>query len=793
MRRTVLLSLIICAGAMLIHAAEDDYSVTRARIVADWMIQDSGEKNPGKCFTDKQGFGLEEKMMKAVLAETKSRSHQSKLDKLVNAKTPGVEQQWKDLYIDACEERREARLQNLFKTTKQIVFTKHYTMGGSHYAYTEGLSDAQAERHFKPGTALCMLTVSSPYPKVTNLIDDPKGVIRDPDVSYDGKRVLFSWKKSDREDDYHLYEMDLATKEIRQLTFGLGFADYEGCYLPNDDIIFNSTRCVSIVDCWWTEVSNLYTCDKDGKFLRRLGFDQVHSNYPQVLPDGRVVYTRWDYNDRGQLYPQPLFQMNYDGTGQTEYYGNNSWWPTTVGHARGIPNSDKIIAIATGHHSRQMGALIRIDVKQGNQENTGATLVAPLVEDKKDRRYRRVDGYTGFDGHFQYPYPINEKEYVASYSATETGNRLNGYDLIYVNEAAGREVLAHDPKISCNQPVFVIKRPLPQLRPTTVDYTKKTGTYFMQDVYFGPGLKDIPRGTVKKLRVVSLDFRAAGVGRNGNRGPGGGALVSTPISINNGAWDVKAVIGEAKVYEDGSAFFEVPARTPLYFQCIDADGYVVQTMRSWSTLMPGENFSCIGCHEPKDATPPTNTKGSVMAMKAGAQKLTPFYSPAKGFSFPKLVQPILDKHCIKCHDGGEKKPFSLAGETKTKSGGRNWSHSYMAFTQGGKPNDVVKWMNVQSIPPMLPPYFAGSSQSKLPKILKSGDMPGKKGAIKLTQNEIDIISCWIDLLVPYCGDYYEANSWSEKEVQKYDKFVAKRKAMEDIESQNIAEFIKKRQ
>ncbi|MDP6636885.1 MAG: hypothetical protein QGG42_18450 [Phycisphaerae bacterium] len=934
------------------------------RIVNDWMLQDHG-KDVKKCFTAASGCDIEAKMVEKVLSEAPNAKLTGEMNSLVKSKTPGKDPRWKKLYISACAARRAARLKSLNATTRRIVFTKHYNMGASHYAYTEGLSDAQAERHFIPGTALCVLEIDGTQTKVTTLIDDSNGVIRDPDVSYDGKRILFSWKKSDRKDDYHLYEMDVATKKIRQLTSGLGHADYEGVYLPNGNILFNSTRCVQTVDCWWTEVSNFYIVDKDGKLMRRVGFDQVHTNYPQVLADGRVIYTRWDYNDRGQLYPQPLYQMNIDGTAQTEYYGNNSWFPTTIGHARGIPGSDKILAIATGHHSIQTGALILIDVKQGRQETQGVTLVAPLVADKKDRRYRRVDGYTGFNGHFQYPYPISETEYVSAYSAHQTRRRSkDGYGIYYVRQDAARELLVDDPKISCNQPVFLMARKRPPVRPSVVDYKKKTGTYYVQDVYFGPGLKGIERGVVKKLRVVSIGFRAAGVHSNGNGGPGGGALVSTPIAIRNGTWDTKTVIGEAKVHTDGSAFFEAPARTPLYFQLIDGDGYVVQSMRSWSTLMPGENFACIGCHEDKNATsPPTKT---TLAMKAGPKPLKEFYGKPVGFSYPKMIQPILDKHCIKCHmdrskspktksrgrgpvsklnlakakpllpkcskwrytttkpksdwmkpgfddgkwklaaagfgtsntpggkknsnwntptiwmrtnaelagrakdsfrfvvchdedveiyvngvlaasaggyvtdyvalklsdkglaalkagknsiavrcrqtSGGQyidvalydtkpgaaaappkvivakpakgdpeiKKAFSLLGETHSSSGGRKWSDSYIYFTQNGRPNEMVKWMNVQSIPPMLPPYFAGSKHSKLMTILKKGH-----GKTKLSTEELEKIACWIDLLVPYCGDYMEANSWDAKGIAKYKHFQKKRDDMAAIELQNV--------
>jgi len=791
----------LCRAEPLADAAAKD------RIIQDWMLQDHGQ-DTGQCFANGGNAEVEAKMVETVLQEVShaAKPLQAEMARLLETKAPGNDPRWKALYVKACEARRGARLQSLLDTTRKIVFAKHYNLGGSHYAYTEGLSDAQAERHFKPGTALCVLEMDGIYGKVRTLIEDDRSVIRDPDVSFDAARVLFSWKRSDREDDFHLYEMELATGEIRQLTDGLGHADYEGVYLPNDDILFNSTRCVQIVDCWWTEVSNLYTCDKDGKYLRRLTFDQVHTNYPQLLNDGRVTYTRWDYNDRGQLFPQPLFVMNSDGTAQTEYYGNNSWFPTTIAHARPIPDSEKVIAIATGHHCIQTGALIVLDVRKGCQEATGATLVAPRVDDKTDRRYNRVDGYTGWDGHFTYPYALNEQEYIASYSATETRrDSINGFALYYVREDGAREMLAHDPAISCHQPVLLMPRPKPPVQPSMVDYTKKTGAYYVQDVYFGPGLQDIERGTVKKLRVVELQFRAAGVASNNNRGPAGGALVSTPVAIRNGTWDVKVVVGETPVHEDGSAFFEVPARTPLYFQMIDADGHVVQSMRSWSTLMPGETQSCLGCHEDKRTAGPVSYR-LTEAMQSGPQTLVPFYGPPRGFSFPKEIQPILDRHCTKCHDDptksrvaggsrpaigddqpGEKKAFSLLPDVSKPRDGRRFSDSYVNLTLGGNPDAVVNWLNAQSIPPMLPPYFAGSAKSRLMTMLREGH-----NRVRLSREELDKIACWIDLLVPYCGEYMEANAWGEAGEEKYLHFQKKRDDMEALERENIRAMLQQR-
>lgn len=775
-------------------------------IESDWLLQDGGG-DVQEWLVEGSGTEHERRMIGRVLDELgpDGREFRWGFDNLCNAGLGPDDPRWLGLYVRACERRRAIRLRPLLDKWRRIVFTRHYDIGGSHYAYTEGQSDAQRERTFVPGASLCMLEMDGAHGRVRALIDDPNGVIRDPDVSYDGKRILFAWKKSDRGDDYHLYEMDVAGGGVRQLTFGLGFADYEPAYLPNGDIVFNSTRCVQTVDCWWTEVSNLYTCDPDGKYLRRLTFDQVHTNYPTVLEDGRVIYTRWEYNDRGQIYPQCLFQMNPDGTAQTEYYGNNSWFPTTILHARGIPGSPKIVAVLSGHHCHQRGKLAIIDVRRGRQEASGVQLIAPVRETEAVH----VDSY-GQDGEqFQYPYPVDETSFLVTYDPIGGGNRRypRPYAIYFMTMDGRRELLVSDPAISCNQPVPLAPRRRPHLRPSVVDYRKETGTYYVQDVYAGAGLAGIPRGTVERLRVVAIEYRAAGIGENRNHGPAGGALASTPIALGNGCWDIKVVLGDARVHEDGSACFTVPARTPVYFQALDAKGHTVQTMRSWSTLQPGEAFSCVGCHEHKNGAPPSTR--ATLAAAAGPQTLEPFYGPPRGFSYVREIQPILDRHCIRCHndrdalrasrtaqrDVATTRSFSLLGaETPEAMSGRTWSDSYRALLHAyphdgalaGKPNEWVNWIGVQSAPPMLPPYSGGAARSGLVTLLDDGHY-----GVDLSREEMDKIACWIDLLVPYCGDYLEANVWSPDDLAKYDHFVQKRKRMERIERKNIEELLSK--
>lgn len=780
----------------------------------DWLRQDcTGTPEPGK-------IGRE--TLRRVMDEIPDRGGalRPEFESLLQQEVADGDARWLALYAHACETRRAKRLAGLAAKAPAIAFVKRRSVRPSFFAYTEGQSDAQAERHFLPGSALMGMTLDGTRARLEVLHEDQSGVIRDPAVSWDGRRVSFAWKKSLNEDDYHLYEMDLATRKIRQVTSGAGVADYEPAYLPNGDFIFSSTRCVQTVDCFWTEVSNLYTCDPQGRNIRRFGFDQVHTVYPQVLDDGRVIYTRWDYNDRGQVFPQPLFQMNPDGTGQTEFYGNNSWFPTTIAHARGIPGTPKVLAILCGHHSSQAGKLAVIDPSAGRQENQGVTLVSPVRETKAER----VDAY-GQDGElFAYPFPLGGREWLVSHAPdgwNPQGKRRGDADFgIYWMDIDGRrELLVSDADKPCLQAVPLAARSKPRVRASMVDYRKDIGTFYMQDIYQGPGLEGVARGTIKKLRVVSLDFRPAGIRMNHSHGPGGGALISTPVSVGNGAWDVKRVLGETPVHEDGSAFFIVPARRPVYFQAIDDRGRAVQTMRSWSTLQPGEGASCVGCHESKNSAPPP--AATTLAMKKPPLRLEPFHGAERGFSFDKEIQPVLDRHCVRCHNhhepvralaarGGRpvlelppelrsparEKAFSLTGDrVRDEYAGRAWSEAYLTLTgarlessngpfRGNPDGKTVNWISSQSVPTALPAGSGGSTRSELLKLLERGHHD-----VRLTRGDYEKLACWIDLLVPFCGDYSESNLWTPAEMEKYRRYERKREQYDRMELDAVKRFI----
>lgn len=603
-------------------------------------------------------------------------------------------------------------LNNLMETATQFVVIKAKQHGGSHYAYTEAIAEEMqdsyyaegCETNFFPGSQLVLVSLAKSGGKIQEtqevLIDSPNGMLRDADVSEDGKTILFSWKQSSA-DDYHLYEMTLATRDIRQLTFGSGVADFEPQYTANGNIIFSSSRCIQTVDCWKTPVSNLYMCGPDGENIVRLTYDQVHDTFATTTEDGRVIYTRWDYNDRTQMWIQGVFQMNPDGTNQTELWGNNANFPTTLLHTREIPGeSDMYLAIAAGHHTLQGGKLVTIDLSKGRNAKDAVNFVFP---DSHSNKNTSVDGMGQGGVIYKYPYALNRNEFLVSYAENgwASDSRSTPFDICLMNTSGEKIVLVEGTEaLPASQIVPIKKRDMFE-RASMVNYSSSTGTYYVGNVYEGPSMEGVAVGTVKYLRVVEIVYREYAVGATVAAGSGTSDPY-TPIATGNGAWDVKAVLGIVPVEADGSALFKVPALTPVYFQLLDDKGDVVQTMRSWTTLMPNETFSCVGCHEDKNTVPPAASTVT-LAMQKGVQELQPdfwqdddfncYEDEAVGFDYLTEVQTILDKSCVQCHSNPSQTSFGADAKSKVFDEGSEWSYttSAPASNWAAKNFDASSW------------------------------------------------------------------------------------------------------
>lgn len=570
-------------------------------------------------------------------------------------------------------------LGELMDQATSFVVVYHKQMGGSHYAYTEAVSDhlmdgrqwggdSGIEANWEPGSKMTLVTLKRDGDKVIKtekrIQNSTSGVLRDPCVSEDGTKMVFSWKKT-ASDDYHLYEYTFATKETVQLTFGSGVADIEPVYTANGNIVFSSTRDIQTVDCWHTDVSNLYMCGPDGSNITRLGYDQVHTTYPTVTSDGRILYTRWDYNDRSQMYVQALFQMFQDGTLQTEVFGNNASNPTTLLHTREIPGvPGKYVAIVTGHHTHQVGKLLTIDTTV--DRNDKAALKYVWTDSATNALQGSHDNDTGhyYDGKvFKYPIAISEDVFLASTCDNGYSGRSTPFNIELIYGRNKSQVLVKGSESFPASQVALVKNNPQFNRASLVNYNNNYGTYYVGNVYEGASMEGVAVGTVKYLRVVALEFRSSAIGATIGRGTGGSDPYS-PIATGNGSWDVKKVLGIVDVHPDGSAMFTAPSETPLYFQLLDENGDMIQTMRSWSTLQPGEYFSCVGCHLDKNVAPPVQAN-ITDAMKAGVQEIRPDLwmeevdsydkqdaydaSTIKGFDYLEVVQPILDANCITCH------------------------------------------------------------------------------------------------------------------------------------------------
>ena len=388
-------------------------------------------------------------------------------------------------------------------------------------------------------------------------------------------------------------------------------------------------------------VANLFSWQRDGR-IRQLTVEQDHDWCPTVLNNGRVMYLRWEYTDIPHAFSRILFHMNPDGTQQAEYYGSNSYWPAAMFFARPIPgHPTKVIAVVSGHHELpRMGELVIFDPARGRREAAGAVQRIPGYGRKVEPTVLDLPIAQSWPK-FLHPYPLSDKYFLVS--AKPTQDSLWGIYLVDVFD--NRLLLHQQPGYAMLEPIPLRKTSRPPVVPDRVDPARRDAVVLVADIYRGDGLKGVPRGTIKSLRVIGYHFAYEGMG-------------AEPYGVGlDGPWDPKRVLGTVPVFDDGSAAFRVPASTPIALQPLDAEGKAVQLMRSWFTAMPGEVVSCVGCHESQNTAPPSQRTTAGVRLPVDIQ---PWRGPPRGFNFHREVQPVLDRHCIRCHHGRPRADGSVA-------------------------------------------------------------------------------------------------------------------------------------
>ena len=586
------------------------------------------------------------------------------------------------------------------------------------------------------------------------------GVYTHPELSWDARKLLFCFK-GEPNGSTSIYEIGIDGNGLRRITDptslcachkggGGGLHDIAPAWLPDGRIVFLSTRPSGLVPCANSGVSILHVMNAEGSDIHPISVNNVHEFDPAVLPDGRLLFGRWEYVDKNALTIQSLWTVNPDGTQETALYANNMCLPEAILDARPVPDSHLVVGTLAKHNSTPRGSIALIDPRLGKNDPKAIINLEHPEEPTCDR------------GDSCEPWPLADDAVL--FSGRPPGAKRNALELL--DRAGHRFVLLADPDICLHSPMLVKPRPCPPIVPNQVDHTARTGRFFVQDIY--RGLEGVKRGEVKWLRVLEETSRVSPT-PGGNQPYNQTFLVSAAL-----AFSVKNYLGVVPVEVDGSAYFEAPAGRAVYFQALDADGRTVQSMRTFVQAAPGTTRSCIGCHESKF--------GATAADAAPSERLMWPPSPLRDESwgsgyvdYPSMVQPILDEHCVECHGG---RADIAAGLDLSGGWTEHFSISYENLVNRRETQLMAYWiagidcMNGTALwsSQLFPPRSHGSGAAPLAKLL----VAGHGGRLeKLTRPERDLLMAWIDSNGLYHGTWdYSQHGCAIKSWANVGKVVA---------------------
>jgi hypothetical protein len=590
---------------------------------------------------------------------------------------------------------------------KEVVFAVRQ-LKGPHWYENIGYSITGVnDKVYGSGGYLCKLSLKDG--RVTRLVEDPQGAVRDPQVHYDGDKILFSWRRGGT-DFFHLYEINSDGSGLTQITNG-PFDDLEPTYLPDGAIIFCSTRAKRWVPCWYTQVATLHRCDHDGSHIRMLSSNIEQDNTPWVLPDGRILYTRWEYVDRSREAFHHLWVMNPDGTGQTAYYGN--LYPGDVYlDAKPVPGTSRIVMVNSPNHGQaeHQGRISLLRTDLGPDDRTAQAMI------NKDLDLRD-------------PYAMGPDAILV---ARKT--RL----LLMNSQGETTELYKLPPELSRNNAWVHEPRPLhARLREPVIsshtDLTQSDGQLIVSNIYIGRHMEGIEPGAIKTLLV--LENLPKPVNYTGSM---------DPISLG-GSYTLNRVLGTVPVEADGSVNMRVPPLRSLQFVALDANDVAVKRMLSFVTVMPGEVTTCVGCHEDRTTSPRMgSTVATVQSLKREPSRITPVPGAPEIFDYTRDIQPILDRHCLKCHDVETYAGHALL----TGDQGPMFTHSFFTLSarlQIADGRDLAHGNYA--------PYTIGSSASPLMHKLS----PAHYG-VAPTAHELRMVKLWIDASATFPGTYASLGS-----------------------------------
>lgn len=704
-----------------------------------WRIAD---ESPPLSRTLRQLEALVERFARRGLDVTRERRELTRLcarEKQLSEMEPGDLEAEETAYLDA----RGVKRRLLFRDPDldplgRILFVKRHPFEPSHN-YSVLL-----DGRFRPGGGIHVLDIprehgrlDPSHAEVRCLFDAGEGMARTPAADFEVRRIYFSYRPS--EDDYYrILVMNAEGREVRELTAGKPFHDFWPCPLPDGGLAFISTRCKARFLCWRPQAFVLFRMDADGSAVRPLSFANLSEWAPSVMSDGRIVWTRSEYLDKGADFGHTLWAIRPDGTHPELLFGNNTLHAYANG--RQVPGTGELCATLVCHAGDFNGPVALIDRRLGPFNPRAIRNITPDVEPAYG-----MSGSWPRARCFRDPVPISRDYVLCSHSPH------GPFGLYVIDRHGNRELLYLDPAIGSMCPTPLEPRPRPPVilagkEPSVSAGTRPAAELFIADIYEGLG-PDVPRGSVRWVRVCE-EIRS-GLARL----PGGEYQADHPpfqdyyaspthkVRGPHGwpSYVAKGTCGVAPVEPDGSARFSAPAGKVIYLQALDADFNEVQRMRSVLQLQPGEKRSCIGCHEDRARTP------SVRPALALSREPSALEEPPWGagpFSYEQVVQPVWDAHCIRCHDANDRNGRNLTGtldaervpasyRTLIEQG---WVH-YFDYTWG------TKHFRAE-------PLTFGTVRSRLWNVLEDGHHE-----VRLTLEEERRVKCWTDLNCPLWPDY----------------------------------------
>jgi len=682
--------------------------------------------------------------------------------KELSTSAPADQIAWEPLWLEVHRLRREIVLANPLAHVGPLLFVKQVPGAFSHQLTQYYGADA------RPGGGVFVLDSPGESMQCRQLAAGklPTGSYQHPEVSFDGRRILFSYCRVEKaptewhvhgENRYHLYEMSSEGTGLRQLTDG-PYDDFSPRYLPNGKILFISTRRGGFHRCGRgpCPVYTLTIAEPDGSHARPISYHETHEWDPAILHDGRVIYTRWDYVDRHAVYYEQLWTVRPDGSDVRAFYGNNTWNPVGVWEPRPVPGSRRVMATAAAHHAMTAGSIILVDPTQGQDGLDPITRLtpdalfpeseAPVIREPKGHWHAGA-GLNGppvvppeaarWPGHcYRSPYPLSEDYFLAAYSfesliGEPTANRPNMFGIYLCDRFGNKELLYRDLNIASLWPVPLRARTVPQAVPSALaEADRPEGVFFLKNVY--ESWPRLPDETITRLRIVQVLPKST-------------PHINTPYLGIPPASPGKQVLGTVPVEPDGSAYFRAPAGIPLALQALDRYGRAVQIMRSVTYLQPGETSACVGCHEPRASAP--GLRGAAAALSRDPSAITPGPDGSKPLSYPRLVQPVLDKHCAGCHN-----PDRSDGDIVLT--GRPEGHYTVSYNALAPMVPYSAWprrdgdFRILNSEPRTQPGHFGARGSRLMDML----LEGHEG-VELSADEIERLATWMDANVLFYGTF----------------------------------------